>query len=153
MIRLVRSDDVRPWADAQFDRLAAQIRSLCPAARIEHVGSTAVPESWTKGDLDVCVIVLAGDFETAEKALASRFPRNTGSTAETNFASFLAPEPGIQLVVEGSALDLFCRFRDLLRANAGLRAEYDTVKQAHAAAGTDGYREAKRRFIEQALHG
>lgn len=85
-------------------------------------------------------------------ALADHFARNIDSTAEDSFASFLAPDDaGIQLVIAGSALDYFCRFGELLKGNSSLRAGYDAVKQAHVASGFAAYREAKRRYIEQAL--
>jgi GrpB-like predicted nucleotidyltransferase (UPF0157 family) len=81
-----------------------------PGARVEHVGSTAVPGSLTKGDLDICVIVEGGQFERA-----SRVP--AGSPDERFFAGR----------------------RDRLRADPELRARYDELKRRHQDGGMDAY--------------
>ena len=46
----------------QFEKLMVELETLVPDADIHHVGSTAIPGSLTKGDLDVQVRVVASAF-------------------------------------------------------------------------------------------
>ena len=73
MIALVREEEVRERVAGVMARRRTEIGGLLPGARIEHVGSTAVPGSLTKGDLDICVIVDRAEFERASRVLAARF--------------------------------------------------------------------------------
>ncbi len=140
---------------AAYAEVGAELRALLPHACLNHVGSTAVPGSLTKGDLDVCVCVSAAAFAAADQALAHAFARNEGSTRTPTFAAFECSvhgvPVGVQLVVEGSADDVFVAWRDLLRADPELRAEYDTLKRRFEGAPMERYREAKSAFIEARL--
>jgi GrpB-like predicted nucleotidyltransferase (UPF0157 family) len=135
---------------------AERLRRLLPSARIEHVGSTAVPGSVTKGDLDICVLVNGPEFGEAVSRLDAHYARNTGSDWSSEFAAFVAPDGdpaavGVQLVVAGSAADVFVRWRELLLADAQLRGEYDRLKLRHEGASMESYRAEKSAFIEAAL--
>lgn len=138
-----------------FDEHRRVIAELLPGARIEHVGSTAVPDSLTKGDLDLCVLVLPGDFAAADSRLAGRYARNTGSIHTAEFAAFTAEggtvDVGIQLVAAGSEWDTFVRWRDRLRADPALRLAYDALKRRFHGEPMDAYRAAKSAFIHDAL--
>jgi GrpB-like predicted nucleotidyltransferase (UPF0157 family) len=160
-------DDIVAFADervfrarvaAAFERHARQLRAMLPVARVEHVGSTAVPDLLTKGDLDLCVIVPAPDVAAAAKRLASAYADNVGSDRNEHLASFVAPreapddvDVGVQLVAEGSPEDMFVRWRDLLRADEGLRRDYAALKRRHDGGDMNVYRSAKAAFIEAAL--
>jgi GrpB-like predicted nucleotidyltransferase (UPF0157 family) len=72
-IALVREEEIRGRVVTIFARRQAELEGMLPGARIEHVGSTAVPGSLTKGDLDICVIVDGEEFERASQVLAERF--------------------------------------------------------------------------------
>jgi GrpB-like predicted nucleotidyltransferase (UPF0157 family) len=126
---------------------------MLPEARIEHVGSTAVPGSLTKGDLDICVIVGGEEFEQASRVLAERFEIHQPENWSPTLASFTAPtkdgiDVGVQLVPAGSLDELhFVGWRDRLRADPELRARYDELKRSHQAGGMDDYRAAKERLI------
>ncbi|MGY2049466.1 GrpB family protein [Methylobacterium sp. JK268] len=145
-------------ADRAFASLRRRLGTvLPPGAGIEHVGATAVPGCETKGDLDLVVRVSAGEFAAADAALARLFPRNTGSVRTEDFSAFAdeayRPPLGVQLVVQGSALDDFTGFRDRLRAEPALVARYNALKRAHDGAPMDTYREAKAAFIDAVLNG
>ncbi|HJZ37763.1 MAG TPA: GrpB family protein [Solirubrobacterales bacterium] len=80
-IPLIREEEIRGRVAAIFGRRRAELDGMLPGARIEHVGSTAVPGSLTKGDLDICVIVAGEEFErrAASSPSASRSTsRRTG---------------------------------------------------------------------------
>jgi GrpB-like predicted nucleotidyltransferase (UPF0157 family) len=152
-IPLVREKEIRRRVAAIFARRRAELEALLPGARIEHVGSTAVPGSLTKGDLDICVIVEGGEFERASRVLADRFEIHQPENWSATLASFTAPsedgiDVGVQLVPAGSTDELnFVGWRDRLRADPELRARYDEVKRRHRTDGIDAYRAAKERLI------
>jgi GrpB-like predicted nucleotidyltransferase (UPF0157 family) len=126
---------------------------MLPGARVEHVGSTAVPGSLTKGDLDICVIVTAEEFEAASRVLTERFRIHQPENWSPTLASFIAPSEvgidiGVQLVPTGSPDERsFVGWRDRLRADPELRTRYDELKRRHRANGMDAYRAAKERLI------
>jgi GrpB-like predicted nucleotidyltransferase (UPF0157 family) len=152
----VHETEIRESVCAAFDEMRAQLEELLPRARIEHVGSTSVPGSITKGDLDICVLVGPGAFESAEGVLANRFSRNAGSDRTDSFASFVAAAVGripvgIQLVLRGGQEDDFLRWRDLLRGSLQTLEAYNDLKRQWHGRPHDQYRRAKSRFIAGAL--
>ena len=52
-VNFAPEQDFREAVALLFARVKAQLRTLLPAADIQHVGSTAIAGSLTKGDLDV----------------------------------------------------------------------------------------------------
>jgi GrpB-like predicted nucleotidyltransferase (UPF0157 family) len=152
-IRLVREEEIRERVAAIFARHQAGLEAMLPGARVEHVGSTAVPGSLTKGDLDVCVIVGGWEFERASRVLAAHFAIHQPENWSATLASFTAPsedgvDVGVQLVPAGSSDErAFVGWRDRLLADPELRARYDELKRHHQADGIDAYRAAKGRLI------
>jgi GrpB-like predicted nucleotidyltransferase (UPF0157 family) len=128
---------------------------LPPRVLIEHVGATAVPGRLTKGDLDIAVRVGRDQFDSCTALLGARFDANPGSARTPAFAAFVDgstdPPVGVQLVVIGSDLDVFTRFRDALRADPALVARYNELKCAWDGCDMEGYRSAKARFINEVL--
>jgi GrpB-like predicted nucleotidyltransferase (UPF0157 family) len=145
----------RETARHSFDEHRRAIEALLPWARIEHVGSTGVPGSVTKGDLDICVLVEPAGFAEADARMASRYTRNLASIHTDEFAAFTvergAIDVGIQLVATGSMWDTFVRWRDLLRRDPALRRAYDALKRGYEGRPMDEYRAAKAAFIEESL--
>jgi GrpB-like predicted nucleotidyltransferase (UPF0157 family) len=152
-MRLVRENEIRVRISARFDSEKAELAALLPGARIEHVGSTAVPDSLTKGDLDICVIVPATDFEDAAETLGNSYEVHQLENWTEDFASYNTrprghDSVGIQLITEGSAEeDWFIGWRERLRSDLELRLRYDKTKLDHADGTTDAYRAAKERLI------
>jgi GrpB-like predicted nucleotidyltransferase (UPF0157 family) len=144
-------------AERLYQSIRAELERLLPSAELHHVGSTAVPGTLTKGDLDVVVRVSKGDFAAAEQALAERFERNTGSDRSDEFSAFMDaaadPELGIQLVAIGGVSDVFLAWRDLLLSDAAVRREYDELKSRFEGKSMEAYREAKANFIVGRLAG
>ncbi len=153
MIALVREEEVRERVAVVFERWRVELEGMLPEARVEHVGSTAVPGSLTKGDLDICVIVASEEFERASRVLAERLEIHQSENWSPTLASFTAPpedgiDVGVQLVPAGSADELhFVGWRDRLRADPALRYRYDELKRRHRADGIDAYRAAKESLI------
>jgi GrpB-like predicted nucleotidyltransferase (UPF0157 family) len=152
-IPLVREEEIRERVAGVFARRRVEVERMLSGARIEHVGSTAVPGSLTKGDLDICVIVAVEEFGRASRVLAGRFKIHQPENWSATLASFTAPredgiDVGVQLVPAGGSDELhFVGWRDRLRADPELRARYDALKRRHQDGGMDAYRAAKERLI------
>lgn len=128
---------------------------MLPWADVQHVGSTAVPGSLTKGDLDIQVRVPADRFAEAEACLAGRYDRNTGSLSNASFASFKNDDLPIPLGIQLSAIDgpqdIFVRWRDLMLADPTLVDAYNALKRRFHGGDMGAYRAAKTAFIESVL--
>ncbi len=165
----------RPDWPERAERLMHRLRYLVGEARIDHVGSTAVPALPARDVIDLQLTVSdlgqAADFEPL--LTAGGFPVVRDITTDTPH-----PDAGGEVRPElwskrlhvnadpGQRLDLHVRvggspgwhwalrFRDWLRSDPGARADYLTAKQLAAAQGGDpsagGYAAAKESFLAAA---
>jgi GrpB-like predicted nucleotidyltransferase (UPF0157 family) len=136
-------------ADALFAMVAARLQTLLPCALVEHVGSTSLPDGLTKGDLDVQVRVRAAYFEEARALLAAVYEENPGGFTDGGCSyknDATDPPIGLHLTVIDGPSDIQFRQRDVLRARADLRAEYDALKRRFHGRDMDAYRDAKHVF-------
>lgn len=142
-------------AEHRFADLEAELKALLPHAEIEHVGSTAVRGTLTKGDLDVVVRVRSELFPDTLRRLEQRFRFNTGSIRTDTFCAFEEPSSkpplGVQLVTAGAPEDFFSTWRELLKADSQLRRDYDDLKRRYDGRPMEAYRAAKSEFIEARL--
>ncbi|HLR41977.1 MAG TPA: GrpB family protein [Pseudogracilibacillus sp.] len=94
-----------------FNTQKERIKQVIPAADIQHVGSSAIPNSLTKGDLDIQVRVSSKSFIRAVKELSKLYVLNEGSIKTNEFRSFkddaISPPLGVQLTVFDSEFDYF----------------------------------------------
>jgi len=137
-----------------FERERGQIAARLPDAVIEHIGATAIPGAWSKGDVDLLVRVARARFAAAVEALRTLYAEHQRENWTPTFASFATPgEPiGVQLVEIGSEDErVFREFRDRLIGDPALVAEYNDVKHRHAACDETTYRAAKAQLIERVL--
>lgn len=153
-VYFVLESDIRGRIEADFALHRSLLRGLLPAARIEHICS-AVPGSLTKGDLDIQVCELAGDFAAADAVLAQSYVRNVDSTRTPTFSSFkdddTVPPLGIQLTVAGGPENFFGRLRDYLIARPEANESYNQLKIRFEGASMLEYRAAKSDFLEALL--
>ncbi|WRU97557.1 GrpB family protein [Priestia filamentosa] len=131
----------------------SKIQEQLPKADIQHVGSTAIPKSLTKGDLDIQVRVTADDFPQAVQQLTALYDLNEGSIKTDSFRAFkddsTIPPLGVQLTVIHSEYDFFWKFRDVLLQNEAYRIEYDKLKRKYEGKNMNEYREAKNIFFQR----
>jgi len=157
LVHFSESESVYHRAAALFDAELPRIKTLIPAALVEHVGATSVPGMLTKGDLDIVVRVSAEQFANAEAALATSYPRNAANWHSDSFASFSVddstPPLGVQLCAIDGPEDTFVRLRDLLRSRPSLVERLNTLKRTWHGRPMDEYRVAKGRFIDDVLAG
>lgn len=158
-IEIVEYDPAWPVRfDAERERLELVLEPY--TARMEHVGSTAVPGLGAKPIVDVTAVVtdVAGLYGDLDKLAAG-------------FGYELSHVPGDWLLLQreaddGQAYNLHLirassdqwtddlRFREYLRANPDVRDEYEAVKREAAAAHSndiDAYNEAKGEFCATIL--
>ncbi|ATP40066.1 hypothetical protein CSE16_08390 [Solibacillus sp. R5-41] len=142
-------------AEETFFIQKALIEELLPEADVQHVGSTAIPNSITKGDLDIQVRVNANIFPNAVKELSKLYELNEGSVKTETFRAFKddsnVPPMGVQLTVINSEFDFFWKFRDVLLMNDNYRNEYDNLKRKYEGMEMEAYREAKNKFFEEVM--
>ncbi|MCT8137315.1 GrpB family protein [Anaerobacillus sp. CMMVII] len=149
------SDTLFEAAEFAFQIHKKKIHELLPEADIQHVGSSAIPNSLTKGDLDIQVRVNTEAFLTAVKALSTIYESNEGSIKTDFFRSFkddhAVPPLGVQLTVIGSEFDDFWKFREVLLMNLQYRHEYDQLKKQFEGKEMEDYREAKHAFFQRLM--
>ncbi|PRC41362.1 dephospho-CoA kinase [Mycobacterium sp. ITM-2017-0098] len=169
--RLVPAD---PQWSSQAQRILARLRTACGhrAVRIDHIGSTAVPDLDAKDVIDIQVTVESLDVadELADALLAAGYVRTsvTQDVAKSDARStvaqfdhsddgarwqkrlFCSADPGrptnVHVRVEGWPGQQFALlFVDWITANPGVRAEYVDLKRqaAHEHPTTGAYADAK----------
>jgi GrpB-like predicted nucleotidyltransferase (UPF0157 family) len=155
--------------DPQFPEVAARLSALIggvlPHARVEHVGSTAVPGCAGKGVVDLLVAYETGRLDETKDALAglgfqrqtsgNPFPEDRPMRTGTLAHQGRRYRVHVHVIHEGaSEVRALVRFRDHLRADAGLLAAYVAEKRAIIASGitdTGEYSNAKGGFIRGAI--
>jgi GrpB-like predicted nucleotidyltransferase (UPF0157 family) len=125
----------------------AELAALLPDAKLEHVGSTAVPGGWTSGILDVQVRVEKKQVAAAQAALAKRFTVEQEANGR-GMAVMRDADGGVRiwLTAIGSESDDLREKRDLMREHPLLRERYDAVRRRHNRGDEAAYRDAKDRF-------
>jgi 8-oxo-dGTP pyrophosphatase MutT (NUDIX family)/GrpB-like predicted nucleotidyltransferase (UPF0157 family) len=155
IVQFLKTDEMIELAERSFDQHRRRILELLAEADIQHVGSTAIPGSLTKGDLDIQVRVKAEEFQAAIEALSTLYHVNEGSTQTDTFTAFKddnsVPPLGVQLTVYNSDLDIFWKIREVLLANEKFRIEYDQLKEHYSGREMAKYRDAKNEFFQRLL--
>jgi GrpB-like predicted nucleotidyltransferase (UPF0157 family) len=160
-VRICSYDTQWPHLFARIaDELRAQLGAL--ALAIEHVGSTAVPGLSAKPIIDIEVVIASAYQFPAVKDRLERFGyihRGPCGVPDREVLRCVIDLPAHHLYVcetESRPLREHLRFRNALRQNPELAAQYATLKQALADQyrhDRDAYTEAKTGFIRSALAG
>jgi GrpB-like predicted nucleotidyltransferase (UPF0157 family) len=153
--------DYDPEWPSRFASLADTVSAaLGPVlVRVEHVGSTSVPGLAAKPIIDLDAVVLPPDMPEAIGRLTALCYIHQGQRGVSGREAFAAPDGAVPhhlylCAADSQALADHLRFRDALRADARLAAEYGRLKRRLAArfgCDRDGYCEAKTEFIRAAL--
>jgi len=151
-IRIVPYDP--GWVEA-FREVRVRLRKILPSARIEHVGSTAVPGSEAKPIVDVSVGLAPGTRLGIDAARSIGLEFRSVSPESAHFV--VRDHKGRHVVhvhvnPRDSEAELgLLRFRDFLRSHPDVVQEYGRVK--HRILATARYRrrytEAKSPFIRR----
>lgn len=142
-------------AEKVFEEQSKRILEAIPNADVQHIGSTIIPGSLTKGDLDINVRVFRTDFLTACKKLEEFCKIDPNNRMISTKASFIVEQQelpvGIQLTVFGSKYDNFVKQRDLFLLNRDLVIEYNKLKQRFEGRDMDEYRTEKSKFFDKIM--
>lgn len=141
-------------ANKIFEEQKSRILSVIPNAGIHHIGSTAILDSVTKGDLDINVKVEEKDFTEAVKHLKKLYKINQPENWTSDFASFkdetsLGIDFGAQLVVRDSKSDDFTKMTEILKKNSDLLKEYNEMKLKYEGKSMNQYRKEKANFFQK----
>lgn len=149
------------WQD-RFNELRAKFEPLMgsPVTRIEHIGSTSVPGLAAKPIIDlVLVIALWASFEDVKSRLEGFGYAHEGDKGIPEREAFKMPPgcfPHHLYVCNEDSVELGRQltFRNRLREQTGIRAEYAELKKSLAEKfrhDRAAYTDAKTEFIERQL--
>ena len=147
-------------------RVAALIEARMPEARVEHIGSTAVPGCAGKGVVDMMLLYPSGCLAAAWDAVDGlgfqrQRSRPNAFTEDRPVRVGVIEHDGEQfgihvhiIAADAPEVSTQRRFRDRLRADPALRDAYVASKQAVLATGIsdpDAYNRGKEHIIQAVL--
>lgn len=102
-----------------FNSYHKAICALLPFAKIEHIGSSAIPNAISKGDLDIYIEVIPEQFEFAIEQLKTLNFIEKQNTLRTHELCMLESlnndDVAFQIVVTDSVFTFFLTFKNKLR--------------------------------------
>jgi GrpB-like predicted nucleotidyltransferase (UPF0157 family) len=140
---------------AERERLAP----LLPGTGIHHIGSTSVPGLASKAVIDMIAFVadLDANLDTLKHEAGYHLPAQFNANLEHRrflcYPTATYRTHHLHLVDDREEMDKCLRFRDSLRADPQLAADYVALKRALAArflGDREGYTKAKSKFIMDA---
>ena len=139
-----------------FEKYKNKIQSILPKAKIEHIGSSSIPNAISKGDLDILIGVRVEYIESTIEKLKTLGFEEKEDTLRTNELCMLeslstTEEVAFQVIANGSKFEFFLDFRDKLRNNPRLVTQYNELKKICVGLSPDDYRLKKARFIDYIL--
>lgn len=139
-----------------FNSYQKDISTLLPFAKIEHIGSSAIPNAISKGDLDIYIEVMSEQFKFAiERLKTLNFieKQNTLRTHELCMLESLNNDDvAFQIVVTDSIFTFFLTFKNKLISSPKLVNEYNELKLQCSHLDPDQYRTIKSDFINRVLN-
>jgi GrpB-like predicted nucleotidyltransferase (UPF0157 family) len=139
-----------------FNSYQKDISTLLPFAKIEHIGSSSIPNAISKGDLDIYIEVKPEQFEFAIEQLKKLNFIEKQNTLRTHELCMLESlnndDVAFQIVVTGSKFTFFLTFRNKLIASPALVDEYNQLKLQCSHLDHDQYRAIKSEFISRVLN-
>lgn len=154
----------RPWdpkSKKLFNKEKLEIRKvICEHARIEHVGSSAVPGLGGKGIIDIAIAVPKGKMPNSLRALERiGFERKTSSDPERRFLQKRIRQAGNErrlhihlMYINSAPWKPLIAVRDYLIKNKDARCQYASIKKKGAkyAKGSGlRYRRFKKDFVDR----
>lgn len=144
----------QPACKQLFEDYKTKIQQLIPFAIVEHIGSSAIPNAISKGDLDIYIEVPSQYFlNSIEQLKMLKFKEKLDTLRTDNLCMLesLEHDVAFQIVTTDSEFCNFLIFRDRLRQAPDLVTQYNRLKQNCVGFNQDQYREIKSNFIQQIL--
>lgn len=148
--------EYQPVANQIFLKLKRQILKYLPYAEVEHIGSSSIQGAMSKGDLDIYVAVSKENINSSISIFEGMGFRIKQDTLRTESLCMLESssydiDVAIQVVRSGSEFENFLWFRDELKSNPSLVAEYNKLKIECEGFSPNKYRAKKSEFIDKVL--
>ena len=86
--------EVLARAEVVVDQLQGDLARLLPKAEVEHIGATSHPHGWTKGDVDLSVLVTADQFDAAVDVLKDTVRHRPTRELDADLRQLLGRRPG-----------------------------------------------------------
>ena len=155
-MKLQRYEEYSSITSKIYQDLKSRLSKLIPSARIDHIGSSAIPNSLSECDLDVLIAVNNEEFNTSLEIIKTIGFKEKQNTLRTNDLCMLITDEynydvAIQLIVKGSEFENFIIFRDALLADSGLVKKYNDLKAKYKNQSEEEYRAEKSKFIKSVL--
>ncbi|MBN6539048.1 GrpB family protein [Acinetobacter pittii] len=139
-----------------FNSYHKAICALLPFAKIEHIGSSAIPNAISKGDLDIYIEVIPEQFEFAIEQLKTLNFIEKQNTLRTHELCMLESlnndDVAFQIVVTDSVFTFFLTFKNKLISSPTLVNKYNQLKLQCSHLDPDQYRTIKSDFINRVLN-
>ncbi|MEM9994621.1 GrpB family protein [Acinetobacter pittii] len=139
-----------------FNSYQKDISTLLPFAKIEHIGSSAIPNAISKGDLDIYIEVMSEQFEFAIEQLKTLNFIEKQNTLRTHELCMLESlnndDVAFQIVATDSVFTFFLAFKNKLINSPTLVNEYNELKLQCSHLDPDQYRTIKSDFINRVLN-
>ncbi|MER8074405.1 GrpB family protein [Acinetobacter pittii] len=139
-----------------FNSYQKDISTLLPFAKIEHIGSSAIPNAISKGDLDIYIEVIPEQFKFAIEQLKTLNFIEKQNTLRTDELCMLESlnndDVAFQIVVTDSLFTFFLAFKNKLINSPTLVNEYNQLKLQCSHLDPDQYRTIKSDFINRVLN-
>lgn len=151
IVKFVKTDDIWEKAQSLFESEKRELSDLFPDAGIEHIGSTAIPGTLTKGDVDINIRVISEEFDRVVETLKTLYEINQPENWSKEFASFKddSRDLGVQVTVINSPDDHFVAQREYLKGHPEVVSELNSLKEQFQGKGIDEYQRAKGEFFEK----
>ncbi|MDO7196789.1 GrpB family protein [Acinetobacter pittii] len=139
-----------------FNSYQKDISALLSFAKIEHIGSSAIPNAISKGDLDIYIEVMSEQFEFAIEQLKTLNFIEKQNTLRTHELCMLESlnndDVAFQIVATDSVFTFFLAFKNKLINSPTLVNEYNELKLQCSHLDPDQYRTIKSDFINRVLN-
>ncbi|MFP5084823.1 GrpB family protein [Acinetobacter pittii] len=139
-----------------FNSYKKDISTLLPFAKVEHIGSSAIPNAISKGDLDIYIEVIPEQFKFAIEQLKTLNFIEKQNTLRTDELCMLESlnndDVAFQIVVTDSVFTFFLAFKNKLINSPTLVNEYNELKLQCSHLDPDQYRTIKSDFINRVLN-
>ena len=157
-MKLLKYEEYSTKTDSIFNQLKLELLKILPTDRVEHVGSSSIPGSLSKGDLDVFVGVNKDQHvESIELIKSIGFIEKKDTFRSDELCMLITDQfnydVAIQVVINGSEFEDFIKFRNILRKNHNLVESYNEIKLNAKNLSEDEYRAKKSKFINNVLSG
>ena len=150
IVKFIKTPDIAEQINSLFESEKKRLLEFIPSVDIQHIGGTSIPDSISKGDLDINVRVKKEDFNGTVKRLQNIYEINQPENWTNGFASFKDDlrDLGVQVTTIGGLEDYFIAQRDYLRNHPKVLEELNILKQKFEGKDMDEYRHEKSRFFD-----